>query len=385
MPGKWDWLKDELKGIKAIRNLPLILKFIGGKIKGPDDLVKCALCPNMCRHVCPVSIVDGRETTSPAGKARIAFFIREGIIELNEENLRPLYMCLSCDLCSQYCPFGFSVSDLIRTVKEDAIVKGITFKEFSEVFENLEKYSNVYGESHNIVESTQEGDVLYIRGCTIRKYYPETSEKVIVLIKSLGFRPFIIDEDCCGIPAYNLGNTELFKKIAKKQAEKINATNSKLVVTSCPSCAYAYRVLYPKYGIKIEAKILHITEFIEENIKKLPSLRLKEIITIHDPCKLAVGLDKPEIIKRILEKIEGIEIRLPRRYGKETFCCGHGGSAISRINPSLSTEITLERIKELKEEAALIVTACPTCRKAFEDLGESVTDITEIILRAMEG
>ena len=385
MPDKWDWLKEELKGIKAIKNIPLILKFIGGKIKGPDELVKCALCPNMCRHVCPVSIIDGKETTSPAGKARIAFFIREGLIEFSKDNIEPLYMCLSCNICAIYCPFGFSVSDLIRSVKEDAVKRGIIFEEFRDVFENLEKYRNVYGELSETQENNKEGDVLYLRGCTVRKYYPDFSVKVFQLIKSLGYNPFVIDEHCCGIPAYNLGNIDLFKKIAYEQAEKINAVNPKLVVTSCPSCAYAYRVLYPKYGININARVLHITEFIEENFESLPKLKLNETVTIHDPCKLAIGLEKPEIIKKILEKIEGIEIKLPRRYGKETFCCGQGGSSISRLNPKLSEEIAKERINELKEESALIVTACPTCKKTFEDHGEKVIDITEIILKAMEG
>ena len=73
MPGKWDWLRDEIKGIELLRSAPLIFRFISGKLKGPDDLIKCALCPNMCRHACPISIVDGKETTSPTGKARTAF------------------------------------------------------------------------------------------------------------------------------------------------------------------------------------------------------------------------------------------------------------------------------------------------------------------------
>ncbi|MEM4610632.1 MAG: (Fe-S)-binding protein, partial [Thermoproteota archaeon] len=62
MPGKWDWLKDELRASGMARATPLVLRFIGGRLRGPDDLVKCALCPNMCRHACPVGIVDGRET-----------------------------------------------------------------------------------------------------------------------------------------------------------------------------------------------------------------------------------------------------------------------------------------------------------------------------------
>ena len=112
--GKWDWLLDEMKGFKVLSKLPLIIKFVKGRLKGPDDITKCTLCPNMCRHACPVGIVDGSETTSPSGKSRIGFLIEKKVLPMDLENSYPLYMCLSCGCCERWCPFDFSVSDICR-------------------------------------------------------------------------------------------------------------------------------------------------------------------------------------------------------------------------------------------------------------------------------
>jgi len=82
----------------------------------------------------------------------------------------------------------------------------------------------------------------------------------------------------------------------------------------------------------------------------------------------------------VLSKVEGLEVAAPRRSGKETFCCGHGGSAVSRLNPKLADEIARERANELGEEAKLVITACPTCKMALEGVGDfKVLDLVEFI------
>jgi len=382
MHGKWDWLKDELRGWRLLKASPILLRYLSGKVRGPDDLMKCALCPNMCRHACPVSIVDGKETTSPAGKARIALFIREGFLELSEENIEPLYICLSCNACSVWCPFGFSVADLIRPMKEEAMIKGVIPKSIVSVLENLKKYEDVYGEKPKNVPKKEKGEVLYLMGCTIMHYYPRTAERTTAIIEALGYDPFTIDEGCCGLPAYGVGDMILFKELARKQAERINSSNASLVVTSCPSCAYTYRVVYERYGIKINPRVLHISEFILENIDRLPMLKLEDKLVVHDPCRLAIGLERPDIIKNILSKVQGLEVLVPRRHGKETFCCGSGGM-LSVVDGDLSRRIGEDRLKELMEDCERIVTACPTCRKTFEDLGAEVLDIVDVIYAAM--
>ena len=92
--GKDSWILDAIKGSAFGTKLSALKKFLFEKSK-VEDLTKCALCPNMCRFSCPISIVDGKETTSPAGKSRIAFLLRKGYIEKNIENVHDIGLVMS--------------------------------------------------------------------------------------------------------------------------------------------------------------------------------------------------------------------------------------------------------------------------------------------------
>ena len=369
-----------MKGLSMLKNAPTLMKFLKGSVSGPDDVTKCALCPNMCRHACPISIVDGKETTSPAGKSRVALMIKDGVLELNEENQVPIHMCLSCGCCEEWCPFDFSVSDILRPEKEKALEAGLVYDEFEELFENLEGYGNIHGEIGKEGSYPEDGDVLYLRGCEYRESDSEVIDRTMEVFDKMDVDAFVLsDENCCGIPAYNTGNIRLFKDIARDMAEKINGSGADRVVTSCPSCAYAYRKLYPVYGQEIEVEILHIVEYLEEKKESLGLKKMKGDFTFHEPCKLVNGLEKEDSMKNLLDSTD-LNTKTPRRSGGETFCCGYGGTTVSRLNENLASEISIERLTELKELSNNIITSCPTCKKAFEDNDEDVKvyDIAEI-------
>lgn len=382
MPGRWDWLKDEMGGISKLTQFSTLMKFLKGRITGPDDITKCSMCPNMCRHACPISIVDGKETTSPAGKSRVGMMIEHEFLSLDDNSLFPLHMCLSCGCCETWCPFDFSVSDILRPIKERGIEKGVEFESFRDMATNLERHGIVHGELEEETELPQKGDVLYLRGCEFRKDDQDVIEKTVKGLKKMDIDVFVMsDEVCCGIPAYNVGYSELFRKLAKDMARKINNSDAELVITSCPSCAYAYRELYPEFGSDIDVDVLHIVEFMERN-KELLGKR-KATVTFHDPCKLVNGLDRKESMKRVLESM-GLSVKVPRRHGGKTFCCGYGGSTVSRLNEDLSYEISRERLNELKQESDKIITSCPTCKKAFDDDDDvNVYDIGELLYEVL--
>ena len=380
MPGRWDWLKDEMKGLSMLKNAPTLMKFLKGSFSGPDDVTKCALCPNMCRHACPISIVDGKETTSPAGKSRVALMIEDGVLELNEENQFPIHMCLSCGCCEEWCPFDFSVSDILGPEKEKALEEGVVYDEFEGLFKNLEEYGSIHGEIGKEGSYPEDGDVLYLRGCEYRENDTEVIDRTMEVFDKMDVDAFVLsDENCCGIPAYNTGNTRLFEDIARGMSEKINESGADRVVTSCPSCAYAYRELYPEYGQKLDVEVLHIVEYFEEKLDDFDFKEERSDYTFHEPCKLVNGLDKDEIMSDLLKKT-GIDPKVPRRNGKKTFCCGYGGTTVSRLNEDLASDINKERLEELKELSNNIITSCPTCKKAFEDNDEDVKvyDIAEL-------
>ena len=378
MHRKDSWIFDELKKSGVKTGLSAIGKLLEGKLKGVDDLAKCALCPNMCRFACPVSIVEGRETTSPAGKARIALFIKRGFLEFNAENVEPLYYCLSCDSCMGWCPFQFSVSELTLGIREQSSSMRLLPRGLREVMNNLKRYRYVFGEAPNDSMQSGEGDVLYLRGCMIREYYPELADKTVKVIERLGYKAFTLErEACCGLIAYESGEIQLARKMAVENAKWLNNQDAKLIVTSCPSCAYAYRIVYPKLGVKIKHKVQCAAEFLLENLEQAETREGMKAV-VHDPCRLARGLGMPEALKTILERIKGVEVRLPMRNGVNTFCCGYGG-VLPKVYPKLSREIAEERVRELVEEAEVIVTACPTCKWALTQAGVKTVDIVEII------
>ncbi len=389
MAGKWDWLKDQMKGFKGIKNLPIILKFIKGRVKGPDDITKCTLCPNMCRHACPVGIVDGKETTSPSGKSRIGYLIENEEIGLTLENLYPIYMCLSCDCCEKYCPFDFSVSDILQPIKNKAVKKDLVFDEFKEVLDNLRDYGYIYGKpkkekiEEDSTKNTKE-TVLYISGCTFREKFPDVTRKTKKILRDADYKVITLDDEkCCGIPAYHIGDVDTFEKLAKENIDMINSLDFDYIVTSCPSCTYAFRKLYKEKGYEFKKDVLHIAEFLDKKDKDFKfSFKENTEITYHEPCKLVNGLHKPDVMKNVLNRIDGVDIKTPRRNGKTTFCCGYGGSTISRLNPELSDDISKERLNELTSISKNIVTTCPTCKEAFENNkkdGINVYDIAELI------
>ncbi len=383
MPGKWDWLKDELSGLSMLTKLPTMTKFLKGKISGPADMTKCSMCPNMCRHACPISIVDGKETTSPAGKSRIGMMIENDVLSLNQENLFPIYMCLSCGCCENWCPFNFSVSEILRPIKKRAIEKTIIYEEFADLFDDLRQKGTIYGEIEDEKNFSESGDVLYLRGCEFREEASEVIDKTMAVLDKVGSDPFVLsDEECCGIPAYNAGNIGLFKKLSETMSKKISETGAEKVVTSCPSCAYAYKELYPKFDQNIDAEISHIVEFLEKKEVKLDIEAVQDQFTYHEPCKLVNGLGKKDSMRNLLER-SGLKVKKPRRHGEETFCCGSGGTTVPRLNEELSSEIAQERIQELKKLSDDIITSCPTCKQTFESLDEGVQvhDVAEIFDR----
>jgi len=365
-----------------LTKLPTMTKFLKGKISGPEDIIKCSMCPNMCRHACPISIVDGKETTSPAGKSRIGMMIENDVLSLNEENLLPIHMCLSCGCCENWCPFDFSVSDILRPVKKRAVEKTIVYEEFGELFDDLKRNGTIYGEIEDQNNFAHEGDVLYLRGCEYRENNSQVIDKTMSVLKKVDADPFILpDEECCGIPAYNAGNIGLFEKLIENMVEKIRESGADKVVTSCPSCAYAYKKLYPEFDQNIEeVEISHIVEFLEEKKIKFNLKRDPYEFTFHEPCKLVNGLGKKDSMRDLLERT-GLSVKTPRRHGEETFCCGSGGTTVPRLNKKLSSEIVQERLSELKRLSDEIITSCPTCKKTFENADEEVKvhDIAEIV------
>src|SRR5215813_12102356 len=63
----------------------------------------CTFCPNLCRHTCPVSNAEPRETIIPRAKMATLGRLRARELEATAESVAPLYACTGCGACTEVC------------------------------------------------------------------------------------------------------------------------------------------------------------------------------------------------------------------------------------------------------------------------------------------
>jgi Fe-S oxidoreductase len=375
-----------------------------------DDLLKCMLCPNLCRFDCGTLQSAQSETMSPAYKARIGYYLSTGKIDPtekeNEAFIDLMYKCSNEENCKIWCPFEFSVVSLLETVRDDLNDKGLMPEYCKEQIKKLKKSNTI--EEYNIfdtykekgienVETDGNDEVYYYIGCESMKF-PNLVKANIEILKRAGikFSTNLEQKVCCGGPAFNIRDIETGKKFAEKNKALIESTGAKTVVSDCPGCVLTLTNRYEKAGVKIETKIIHIVEYIKElieNKKIKPKDQIPDdikSISIHDPCLISRNLNDTTSIRTILNKIPGLVINEPIFNKEYVHCCGWSGTA-HWADKNLAIKEAKSRVSELKEtEAKIFVSACPLCELGLaygleenEKEKYKILDISELIIKSL--
>jgi len=375
-----------------------------------DNLIKCMLCPNLCRFDCGTLQASLTETMSPAYKTRIGYYLTMGKIDPTKEENKPfidlIYKCTNEENCKVWCPFEFSVVSLLETVRDDLNDKGLMPDYCKQQIDKLNKTKTI--EDYNIYETYGEvgienietdgnDDVFYYIGCESMKF-PEVVKANIQILRKAGikFSTNLGKKVCCGGPAFNIRDLLTAKEFANKNEELIESTGAEIIISDCPGCVLTLTNRYEKAGIKIEKKILHTAQYFKKLIDD-GKLRIQnnipeeyKKITIHDPCLIARNLKDTESIRGIINKIPDIEVIEPI-YNKEySHCCGWSGTAHWADN-DLAVREARNRVNELKEtEAHIFISACPLCELGLaygiyetEKEKYNILDISELLIKLL--
>ena len=76
----------------------------------------CALCPRLCRHVCPVAVGTGLESATPTAILTEAM-IAQRPEEIPHEAHHALDLCTRCGHCADFCGVDQPVVDLLDTAR----------------------------------------------------------------------------------------------------------------------------------------------------------------------------------------------------------------------------------------------------------------------------
>ncbi|MHA1341334.1 MAG: (Fe-S)-binding protein [Promethearchaeota archaeon] len=381
------------------------------------ELIKCALCPNMCRFECPYLRITKKEMYAPATKARITYHMERGQLAMDVlHNAEVAYMCTNCDGCKTWCPMDISTGDLLRGVRADLVKNNIFIpfiKEFNDrVLKNKTTFDEDLFSKHSDLDIVDENaEVFYFCGCVMAEKKPEAVKANIEILKhaKIRFTTNMKERQCCGGPLYTLGFDESVKKFAQYNLALFKKSGAKIIISDCPACVNTFQNTYPKLGFKHKLTIMTTAQFYKKLIKEgklIPKKNVNISITYHDPCITIRKLEKKPHIdtgnldmeKRYLKnsqeldsarfifsKIPGLKLKEPFLHGNQTQCCGRGG--VSHIHhPQISDAIGKQRVEQLKKTGVdTFVSSCPACEEGLTANGAGkCLDIAEILVKSLE-
>jgi len=408
--GKSTWMVKAFFKMKFPVKIKFVKGFLGEKKyhSVPGDrvpavdmkqLLKCALCPTMCRFECPSLRVTKKEMYAPAAKSRISYHMERGNLDMHDPHSAEVpYLCTNCDGCRLWCPMDISTGQLLKGVRADLVAAGCvsdTLKDFdTRVRENSTMFSKTTFTAHPEFDVRMDNpEIFYYIGCVMAEKKPEAVAANIEILKKAGIRfcTFSNERTCCGGPSNTAGFRKTTMDFSEKNLALFKKSGARVIVADCPACVDTIANTYKALGIKHDYLVITTVEYYRMLVEqgKLELSKPVDIaITYHDPCIAARGLGDVENARFLLNKIPGLQVREAFLHGLETQCCGMGG--VSHVHhPRESEAIGKQRYDQLvKTGADSIVTSCPACEEGFmiacDEVPGKVLDIAEIVQRAVK-
>ena len=199
--------------------------------------------------------------------------------------------------------------------------------------------------------------------CLVDQFFPEAGMSVVTVLRRLGVEvEFLVEQTCCGQPAFNSGFTDEARTLAKRFIEIFK--DSEYVVAPSGSCTSMVKVFYPELlkdepqwhdlAESLASRTYEFTEFLV-NILGVEDVGAcsQGKVALHQSCHLLRELNVRTEPQRLLNSVKGIEVvELERAEA----CCGFGG-LFSIKYPHISGGILQEKIDSINKSGADVVVA----------------------------
>ena len=326
-------------------------------------------------------------------------------------NSRTFWLCTVCKSCTVRCPRGIDLTETMLMLKRYAVQEELQVPEGIGVLrETVTTNYNISGDDNGTrliwaenlehmpanIEARKGAEVLYFVGC-VSAFYPQAysiPQALVQIFEEVGvdFTTMGGQEWCCGYPLHGAGMKDLVSDFAMHNVERVRELGPTRLVTTCPSCYYAWTHIYPQFvELPLDLEILHSTEFLarlieEERIELGP---VERIVTYHDPCDLGRKSGVYDAPRAILNSIPELEFREMARYGEDAMCCGGGGD-VEISDREVTGQVGMLRVQQAQETgAAAVVSACQQCKRTLltgarqAKIRMRALDMSELVLESM--
>jgi heterodisulfide reductase subunit D len=246
------------------------------------------------------------------------------------------------------------------------------------------------------IQGKTGADMVYFVGC-IASFYPRAHSIPqafgrILNYTEVSFTTMGGQEWCCGYPLYNAGMKDEMADLVEHNLAQLKAMGVSKLVTTCPSCFYAWKHLYPQFvSLPAGLTIMHASQLLAELLddRRIVPGVLPRLVTYHDPCDLGRKSGEYDAPRYILKSIPGVELREMANMGDSALCCGGGGD-VEIFNDEATMHVAVRRLRQaLDVEVNTVVTACQQCKRTLLNAAQRmrqpvrVLDVTELIWEAM--
>lgn len=320
-----------------------------------------------------------------------------------------LWACTTCRACEEVCPVTIEHVPRIVAMRQGQTLMAEAYpKELNTALKGLERNGNPWGigydkradwaEGLGVKTMVEDPDVDYLLWIGCAGSFDDRTKKVsVALVKILqkagiNFAILGTEEKCTGDFARRAGNEMMYQMMAQENIETLNGYKVKKIIAACPHCLNTLKHEYPQLGGNYE--VIHHSEFIEGLVRsgKITLNRsLAGALTYHDPCYLGrynSVYDQPRALLTGVTKDGFTELD---RHGRESFCCGAGGSRMW-LEETIGKRINLFRAEEIAaKNVSTVAVGCPFCLTMVEDgmkeLGKEeqikTQDIAELVAKNM--
>jgi Fe-S oxidoreductase len=347
----------------------------------------CAYCPKLCRHSCPVSTVESRETTTPWGKMTSLHHVAEENLALDGAHAATWYACSGCMRCTEYCDHGNDVAGALLAGRAEAVrTRTAPAPAYAIIEEHAARQARAAAAAERLFGSTPgtSAKVAFAPGCTACVVRPDDARAGRRLVESLVEAPVsTAGSRCCGLPLLDAGDREGFLSAAERFLSSLG--DAELVVFADPGCLHALAKQAPSLGVRHDRAMIHVSELAARHLDRLGEVAVEGPVRYHDACKLGRGLGVYDAPRRALSRILGRapdELHMRRDQAE----CSGGGGQLARVFPETADAIADERLAA--HEAAgggLLVTACPGAahRLAGRPGGAEVVELGAFLARSL--
>ena len=318
------------------------------------EILSCSSC-GICIDNCQIQSLINKNNMVPA-----YLFQKERHSKVLKADL---YNCLMCGRCQNSCPVQINILN-IKLAKRS---------------EKLNKRPQEYDYLDSIQIRPQKTKIAYYAGC-MTHLTPSIIKAMTKIFNMLKVDYTLLDKNgtiCCGRPLLLAGKYQDAKKLIEKNTEIIQNSEATLLLTSCPIC---YKMFNEEY--KLNIKILHHTQWLEEQIDNLNIFKQNIKAAYHDPCDLGRGSKIYDSPRNVISKC--LDFQENSIYIKaNSLCCG-GSLGNLYINENERVKIASNTFDILTYNKDCLVTSCPLCKKTFQKVStKPVYDIAEVVANSI--